>query len=195
MAAVALFLLLTAPALRALAVPPVTDWAKCRQILRSNPEADLSTLERPIRFDRPALDLARYLRENTSPDARINGVGCSVYWYADRVCACPLLFEPEAKLPYRGQLPLSRFRPLSFLPAQKSFKLTFYDDEDGNSPEYIFERRHRNFRIGKNRIGEKSSPGEIETSPEIEERLAADYELIYKNEQYDLYRLKSRPRE
>ena len=194
-AAVALFLLLTAPALRALAVPPVTDWAKCRQILRSNPEADLSTLERPIRFDRPALDLARYLRENTSPDARINGVGCSVYWYADRICACPLLFEPEAKLPYRGQLPLSRFRPLSFLPAQKSFKLTFYDDEDGNSPEYIFERRHRNFRIGKNRIGEKSSPGEIETSPEIEQRLAADYELIYKNEQYDLYRLKSRPRE
>ena len=191
-AAVVLFLLLTAPALRALAIPPVADWAKRQLILRANPDADLSAFGRPIRLDRPALDLARYLRENTPPDARINGTGCSVYWYADRVCACPLLFEPEAKLPYRGQLPLSRFRPLSFLPAQKSYRLTFYEDENGDPPEYIFERRRRGVRLGKGGSGETNRSDELETSPEIEERLAADYELVYKNEQYDLYRRKGR---
>ncbi len=189
-AAAVLFLLLTAPALRALVIPPVADIVKRQRILRTVPDADLAAYGRPIRFDRPALDLARYLRGNTPPDARINGVGCAVYWYADRVCACPLLFEPEAKLPYRGQLPLSRFRPLSFLPAQKSYRLTFYEDENGDPPEYIFERRHRNIRLGKNGAGEKNRSGELETSPEIEARLAADYELVYKNEQYDLYRLK-----
>ena len=191
-AAAVLFLLLTAPALRALAIPPIADWVKRHQILRADPAADLAEYGRPIRTDRAALDLARYLHENTSPDARINGVGCAVYWYADRICACPLLFEPEAKLPHRGQLPLSRFRPLSFLPAQRSSRLTFYEDENGNPPEYIFERRYRNFRIGKNGVGEKNRSGGLETSPEIEARLASDYELIYKNRQYDLYRLKPR---
>ena len=68
----------------------------------------------------------------------------------------------------------------------------FYEDENGNPPEYIFERRYRNFRIGKNGVGEKNRSGGLETSPEIEARLASDYELIYKNRQYDLYRLKPR---
>ena len=192
LAAAVLFLLLTAPALRALLIPPAADWVKRQWILRADPAADLAAYGRPIRTDRAALDLARYLRENTPPDARINGVGCSVYWYADRVCACPFLFEPEAKLPHRGRLPLSRFRPLSFLPAQRSSRLTFYEDGNGNPPEYVFERRHRNLRIGRNAADEKSRSDELETSPEIEARLKSDYELVYKNEQYDLYRLKSR---
>ena len=190
--AAVLFLLLTAPALRALAIPPVTDWVKRQWILHADPAADLAVYGRPIRTDRGALDLARYLRENTPPDARINGVGCSVYWYADRICACPFLFEPEAKLPQRGQLPLSRFRPLSFLPAQRSSRLTFYEDGNGNPPEYIFEQRRRNPRIGRIAAGGKGSSDELETSPEIEARLNSGYELVYQNGQYDLYRLKPR---
>ena len=185
-AAAILFLLLAAPALRALVIPPVGDWMARRRIPGADPAAG------PSAFGRPALDLSRYLREHTPPDARINGVGCSVYWYADRVCACPLLFEPEAKLPERGRLPLSRFRPLSFLPAQRSSRLTFYEDENGVPPEYIFERRRRNPRTGTITVGGKNRPDELETSAEIEERLAAEYDLIYKNEQYDLYRRKAR---
>ena len=191
-AATALFFLMAVPVLRAAVIPPVSDWLTRQRILRTDPTADLSLLGRPVRTDRAALDLARYLRENTSPDARINGVGCAVYWYADRVCTCPHLYEEGEKVPFREKLPLSRFQPMTLLPAQRSYNLTFCEDSAGNPPEYIFEQRHRNVRLGKERFEPEREDRIIKTSPEIEERLAAEYDLVYRNEQYDLYRRKAR---
>ncbi len=188
-AAAALFLLMTVPVFRAAIIPPIGDWLTRQNILRSDPTADLTPLGRPIRFDRAALDLARYLRENTSPDARINGVGCAVYWYADRLCACPHLYEEGEKVRFRELPPLSRFQPTTLLPAQRSYRLTFWEDAGGNPPEYIFEQRHRNIRLGKERFEPIDPRHIIETSPEIEARLAFDYELVYRNEQFDLYRI------
>ena len=190
-AAAALFFLLVMPALRAAVIPPMDDCLTRRRILRADPTADLSSLGRPIRFDRAALDLAHYLREKTPPDARINGVGCAVYWYADRVCMCPHLYEEGEKVRFRELPPLSRFQPMTLLPAQRSYKLTFWEDALGNPPEYIFEQRHRNVRLGKERFKPEDPHHVIETSPEIEARLVADYELAYRNEQYDLYRLRA----
>ncbi|MBO7708268.1 MAG: hypothetical protein J6S42_06260 [Thermoguttaceae bacterium] len=188
-AAAALFLLLVVPILRAAVIPPAGDWLTRRKILRADPTADLSVLGRPIRFDRAALDLAYYIRGNTPPDARINGTGCAVYWYADRVCACPHLYEEGERVRFREPAPLTRFQPMTLLPARRSYKLTFWEDAEGNPPEYIFEQRHRNVRLGKERLTPEDPRHIIDTSPEIEARLAADYELVYQNEQFDLYRL------
>ena len=81
---------------------------------------------------------------------------------------------------------------MTLLPAQRSYNLTFCEDSAGNPPEYIFEQRHRNVRLGKERFEPEREDRIIKTSPEIEERLAAEYDLVYRNEQYDLYRRKAR---
>ncbi len=190
--AAVLFLLLTAPVLHALCIPPASDWAKRRIAARFFPETDLGAFGVPVRFDRPALELADWLRGHTAADARINGTGFSVYWYAHRRCANFYPFEPGEKLAEKGEQPLTPFRPQSFLPAQKSYKLTFVEDESGNPPEYIFLRRREDLRFGKHLLAARGERKRLETTPEIEKRLAEDYEMVYQNGTFDLYRLKTR---
>jgi hypothetical protein len=166
----ALLLLLIVPVLRTLCPPVVGDWGKRHLIAKCCPDVDVEDLGIPIRFDRSALELAQWLRENTEADALINGIGFHVYWYAKRRCVSPY----------------------AILSVRKSYEHTFIRDEEGKFPEYIFLRRREDQRIGRLMDPRHRKETTLESTPEIEKRLADDYEKVYQNDAFDLYRLKER---
>lgn len=170
LAAAALFLLLSVPVFRTFCIPAAKDWIKIRRAAQALPAADLDRFGFPIRTDRAMLDLADWIRGNTEKDASVCGADPSLYWYADRLCASGNFFSR----------------------AQKSYEATFPRDENGQLPEYVFERRQKSLTFKQAVNPPPEERRKTETTAQIEKTLADDYHLVYQNECFDLYRLESR---